>query len=743
MSNDMTLDSLMVKILGMVYPPLPMTQELRDLIIKLPVAINKERAAREATATQPVNHTTGGGNIANKDAEIKKLKATVICLQNQIKNTAKKGVNNSNNNNAEIQKLKSEKGQLAADVKRLEQALKNPNAPRNALVLTPRHVLDASGPTFAPTFTATQGGGLRNSHQTSSVQLQANAFVAKANTAYPAKAESGQQHITKTGSNMLPVTNLQPRFQNRAVSTPSDPRLQIYSTSVSGLYYQSTQNTNVFSGNEKQTIHPSRMGQMDESSVTKLPDPRLTMKTAEAQGKPNAGASSSHHSQAAQKAFQESVKRAVQKALHPDSVPTTRATEALGKQAGETRPSAATSNGQGGVLQQPASLNEPNTAHAARKALPSEVWKSKFGDLSSNPSSQGSQPASFDKAEKNDVQDPRLVDRPPAAAGVKRAASPSGEQDAAKKSKSDWGSQPAADDVVDKTAELPTQDPRLLDRGFPAPVKKRAASPTSGQDTAKKVKTDALEDGARAQRASNFVNKPEAHVSFNDNQAAKRLSQLNAEIERVEERYTEGKHNREPSRTSSDSGLDVSVANTTPRIKATQRIKSDPVESAAKPIVTAGDAKSSPIRKDLQRSVVASSAPSLGSIDMKSFAGTPSQQTRVVSAPTKASPPQEDSVEASPTQDQRRDSAIGTATASSQVVKVGDRKLTCMHCRFLKLDCNQEKPCQHCEAQKCVYVTCPYGVDCISAGCWYSHDPAESAADKTTTIAGVDKGTHV
>lgn len=766
MSNDMTLDSLMVKILGMVYPPLPMTQELRDLIIKLPVAINRERAAREAMVPQPVNQGTVGGAIASKDAEIKKLKATVKELENQTRNQSK------STKNAEISKLKSEKAKLATNVKRLEQEVKNAKAPHDTLSNPLKSASQAVSSTFAPTgfgFTAPPGGRRGDSHQKSS----SNAFVTRPNAVKP---ECELQHITKTGSNLLPVTNLQPRFQNRAVSPAKDPRPQIYTTSALGFYYQSTQNTNVFQGNERQTIHPSRMGQMDESSVTKLHDPLST-----SMGQPNTGVSNvgvgARQSQAAQQAFQKSVKKAVQKALYPDGIPATQAAQASENQAAEKPSSGAKSSTLGGVLQQPTSLSsQPISAPAARKALPNEMWKSKFGGLDSNPSSQSSQLASFNGTEKKDVQDSRLVDRTAAVAGMKRAASPSAERDAVKKSKGDDNSQPAASNGIVKTKASPLQDPRLLDRSNNASVKKRAVSPSGEQDVAKKAKTDAVEDDANPQKASNCVNKPQTHRFWDGNEAAKRLSQLNAEIERTQARYTEANHYRQPSRTSIDSGLDVSMANTTPRYKASQRINSDPVECSPKHVASTSAAKSSPAHKERRRSDAALLGASDVTTNVRNWIKSSSEQTSLISAPVEDFPSQNErndsavalpatltetaemdnpqqsaakttaiapaSVKASPTHEERRDSAVAIADAPLQIVKAGGRILTCMHCRFAKLPCNQQKPCQNCESHKCVYVTCPYGMDCISAGCWYSHDPAESVADKSTSVAGVDLGTH-
>ena len=224
--------------------------------------------------------------------------------------------------------------------------------------------------------------------------ISTDAFSVSANTRSVTKIEVGQQQITKTGANQDPVLNLQPRFQNRVVSPPKDPRPHCYTASAAGFYYDSSKPANVLQGNDKQAIHSSRLGQMDESSGPKLYNRKLAASIAEARGKaagtPSSGPSSS--------------------------------------QIGATQ--------QGGAPSRQG-LNPPTT----RSALPNEMWQSRFGKLASTGSSQDSQLSASYEAKKttsSTTQDPRLIDRGNAStSGKKRAASPSFQGDAAKKAKVD------------------------------------------------------------------------------------------------------------------------------------------------------------------------------------------------------------------------------------------------------------------------------------------------------------------
>ena len=172
------------------------------------------------------------------------------------------------------------------------------------------------------------------------------------------------------------------------------------------------------------------------------------------------------------------------------------------------------------------------------------------------------------------------------------------------------------------------------------------------------------------------------------------ISQLNEDIERTEERHIESKHYREPLRPSSDSELDVVMANTTPKYKAPKRSKSLPADCSPKDTSTIA-AKSSPAQKE------------------------------------------------------RRDSGVVISGASIKAVAVGTpfaRQLTCMSCRVAKLQCDGQTPCQHCDASKtCVFVTCPYAEDCISIGCFYAHDKAEyddGRMKESAMATSIDAGAH-
>ena len=116
MGNEQAMDSLIVKILGKIQPPSQLTKELRDLVLQIPVALHTERTAAESRVNQPKNDNKNHKN-AGKDAE--------------------------------IHKLKTEKGQLVADIKRLEAGFRQRKIPVPT-IYTPRAILD--GPSARPPF---------------------------------------------------------------------------------------------------------------------------------------------------------------------------------------------------------------------------------------------------------------------------------------------------------------------------------------------------------------------------------------------------------------------------------------------------------------------------------------------------------------------------------------------------------------------------------------------------------------
>jgi hypothetical protein len=366
MGKDMVLDSLIVKILGTIYPPASLTQELRELIAQLPVAINAERTAREALIAQ---------------------------LRNQVNNSKSTG------KDLEIHKLKTEKGQLVADIKRLEAGFRQWKIPVPT-TYTPKAILDGPSACLplndstvaAPAenvAAAGSSGKFSGLYEISSKTSEwTDMFSVSTRTSRTIKPGIDQQQITKTSPNQDPVTNLQPRFPNRVVSPSQEPRPRCYAASATRFFYESSQSANVFQGNDKQFIHPSRVGQMDETSVTKLCNPALAASMADARAAPAAGT-----------------------------------------------PPSGLNSGHVGAIQQGI------VPSSQRSALPNEMWQSRFGGLASTASSQGSQPSASKGAENatiSSTQDSCLVGRATATtASKKRAASPSNQGDAAKKAKVD------------------------------------------------------------------------------------------------------------------------------------------------------------------------------------------------------------------------------------------------------------------------------------------------------------------
>ena len=101
MNRDLSLDSLIVKILGKIWEPTISTQEVRDLVVLLPAAVHSERAAHE-TKIADLEEKTSGSGVSRRldDSEAQK----------------------------EIHSLKSINGTLRSDVQRLQQQLKSQNA---------------------------------------------------------------------------------------------------------------------------------------------------------------------------------------------------------------------------------------------------------------------------------------------------------------------------------------------------------------------------------------------------------------------------------------------------------------------------------------------------------------------------------------------------------------------------------------------------------------------------------------
>lgn len=351
MSGNLSVDSLVVQILGKSSPSSNLTKELRELVAQLPVALNAERTAYQS-------------RISDLSNQLKKLK--------------------NDDKDKEIQRLRSLNGQLAGDIKRLEQTAQASNATTKA-VHTPRCRLDAALTAIAPI-------------NARSLAL-ATTWKTKETVDTCAAKTTGitANGITKTGANMQPVVNLQPRFQNRLIPPPKDSRTDLYQATATGPVFQSaitTSATNVFHGNEKQVIHPSRMGQMDEGSVSKIQDPRLLYRTAPPPG---------------------------------DKMVTS-----------QPRINGQHGNQLEAPLQTP-SLNQPQlVASTVRTTLPSEMWQARFGDLFSDKTFQATQPTastSSQEVQAGTLQDGRLEGSISATSGKKRAVSPSAEQDANKKVK--------------------------------------------------------------------------------------------------------------------------------------------------------------------------------------------------------------------------------------------------------------------------------------------------------------------
>lgn len=144
MNRDLSLDSLIVKILGKIWEPTISTQELRDLVVLLPAAVHSERAAHETKVAELEKKIGGGGgskldqsksqkigtNVLN---EIKRLKTNNGNLKNDIKkleDTIKQSIPTNLQHPVlkEINRIKSVHGGVGADIRRLEQAAKVGNA---------------------------------------------------------------------------------------------------------------------------------------------------------------------------------------------------------------------------------------------------------------------------------------------------------------------------------------------------------------------------------------------------------------------------------------------------------------------------------------------------------------------------------------------------------------------------------------------------------------------------------------
>jgi hypothetical protein len=128
MSHDIPLDSLIVKILGKIWEPAIPINEVRDLVLLLPAAVNSERAAHEtklAEATRPIGE--------DLQKEINKLKGINGSLKSDIKKleqTVKESVLAKKPQAralTDVNKLKSINGGVGADIKKLEQAVEDGN----------------------------------------------------------------------------------------------------------------------------------------------------------------------------------------------------------------------------------------------------------------------------------------------------------------------------------------------------------------------------------------------------------------------------------------------------------------------------------------------------------------------------------------------------------------------------------------------------------------------------------------
>lgn len=278
MAGNLSLDSLVMKILGKIHPPAAPTKELRDLVGLLPAAVHAERAAHEAKVnelTQKINQSKSKKEVDPATAkEINNLKSVEGGLKADMKKleTAFKDAGSKNVHaqaRKELESLRSRTDLHKADILRFEQNVKDGKTqvtlPYVSNRLTKQTVASTSAnsewsPTvFHSKFTQLISDNMREPRE-----------PLPAHTPYPKI-----------------VTNPTTRPQLSARSPPQDPRPQLYMPTPTGFYFEppgATSAPRVFQGNEKQTIHPSRLGQMDEASVSKVQDSALPGRIAAALG---------------------------------------------------------------------------------------------------------------------------------------------------------------------------------------------------------------------------------------------------------------------------------------------------------------------------------------------------------------------------------------------------------------------------------------------------------------------------
>lgn len=130
MNRDLSLDSLIVKILGRIWEPTIPAKALRDLVVSLPTAVHAERAAHETKVAELEKKIGGGGGskkIIDSDAqkEIHSLKSINGSLRYDIKKLEQsRGQEVGTGLQNEINKLKSFHGILKSDIGKLEETIK-------------------------------------------------------------------------------------------------------------------------------------------------------------------------------------------------------------------------------------------------------------------------------------------------------------------------------------------------------------------------------------------------------------------------------------------------------------------------------------------------------------------------------------------------------------------------------------------------------------------------------------------
>ena len=277
MAGDLSLDSLIMKILARIPPPANLTKDLRDLVGMLPAAVHAERAVHEAkineltkkvnqrkSTTKDIDSATAK-EINNIKSVEGGLKYDITQLENLLgKATCDKAAGEARN---VLQRLKCHSSTLKGDITRLEQNLKGGNAPAT-LSYVPTGLT-------RPTATSTS----TNSECSPSLLHPRLTRLISDNMQDP------REPPAVLTSYPLPIANLPTRSQLSARSPPQDPRPQLYAPSSSGFLSESSRANDaprIFQGNEKQTIHPSRLGHLDERSVSKVLDSALPGRTVAA-----------------------------------------------------------------------------------------------------------------------------------------------------------------------------------------------------------------------------------------------------------------------------------------------------------------------------------------------------------------------------------------------------------------------------------------------------------------------------